>query len=320
MKTPNDSIDIGPQNPGEDSFAMRMRFHQSWYRAAILGVPCGTGPRTSDARQLGNMLRRADGERGLNFLSPQIFEVVQAKLNHGEGLIEEYRLLHNMLSSQPMCFNLFGPMVADLDLATAVFRELVPDEIDRVTHVDIEYAPDPKEEFLDDRTAFDAFVEFDRVDGTRGFVGIETKLTEPFSRKTYDGKAYRRWVERADSPWPKESWSPPDRLAHIRHNQLWRDHLLAVAMLRHPQSPYESGYLLLVRHLLDEQCESTADSYRQLLKPSDSTFVDCSLDRLLAVIEECAGRTHGQWIAGFRERYVSIEGSEDVWRTGHASA
>jgi hypothetical protein len=54
--------------------------------------------------------------------------------------------------------------------------------------VDIEYAPDPKEEFLDDRTAFDAFVEFDRVDGTRGFVGIETKLTEPFSRKTYDGR------------------------------------------------------------------------------------------------------------------------------------
>jgi hypothetical protein len=320
MKTPNDSIDIGPQNPGDDPFAARMRFHQSWYRAAVLGVPCGSGPRAGDSRHLGSMLRRTDGERGLNFLSSQILEVVQAKLDRGEGLIEEFRLLHNMLSSQPMCINLFGPMVADLDLATAVFRELVPDEIDRVTHVDIEYAPDPKEEFLDDRTAFDAFVEFDRADGRRGFVGIETKLTEPFSRKTYDGKAYRRWVERADSPWPKESWSPPERLAHIRRNQLWRDHLLAVAILRHPQSPYESGCLMLVRHPLDEQCEGAVNSYRRLLKPDDSTFLDCPLDRLVAVIEECARRTHGQWITSFRKRYVSIEGSEDVWRTGHASA
>ena len=44
----------------------------------------------------------------------------------------------------------------------------------------------------DDNTSFDAFIEFELAEGGLGFAGIETKLTEPFSQKLYDGPAYRR--------------------------------------------------------------------------------------------------------------------------------
>jgi hypothetical protein len=37
------------------------------------------------------------------------------------------------------------------------------------------------------RRSFDAFIEYERPDGSLGFIGIEAKLTEPFSIKHYDG-------------------------------------------------------------------------------------------------------------------------------------
>ena len=56
--------DLGPQYSGDDAFARRMRLHQSWYRAYVLGTPCGTGPMESSSSHYGNMLTPADGRRG----------------------------------------------------------------------------------------------------------------------------------------------------------------------------------------------------------------------------------------------------------------
>ena len=65
-----------------------------------------------------------------------------------------------------------------------------------MVRVQIEYAPEPRSEFLSDRTAFDVLFEYERGSGGLGFVGIETKLTEPFSVQEYQGPAYRYWTER----------------------------------------------------------------------------------------------------------------------------
>ena len=75
------------------------------------------------------MLTHADGERGLNFLTPHIFEVAKRRLAIKKGTIDPFRLFCNMLSSQPMCFNLFGPLVDDLELATHLVQLLLPGEI-----------------------------------------------------------------------------------------------------------------------------------------------------------------------------------------------
>ena len=154
-------VDIGPQHAADSPFTARMRFHQSWYRARVLGVPCGVGPGPTSQSCYGNMLQAEHGERGLNFLRPDIFEQAQQRLRDSRGTVERFRLLNNLLSSQPLCFNLFGPLAADLDLATAAFGALLGShEVARVTQVRFEYAPEPQEEYLNDRTAFDAFAEF----------------------------------------------------------------------------------------------------------------------------------------------------------------
>jgi hypothetical protein len=302
----------GPQYKKDSPFTARMRFHQSWYRVNVLGLPWGTGPDSESNHEWGNMLDREGGAKGFNFLTPEIFNVAKCRIKEATGTVDEYRLLHNMLSSQPMCFNLFGPMVADRDLAKRVFKSVLPQEVEKVTNVMIEYAPEPAGEYLGDRTAFDAFVEFLRPDGQQGFIGIETKLTEPFSKAHYDGPAYRRWVERPESSWPQENWKFLD---DIRYNQLWRDHLLAVAMRNHSKSSYACGYLMLVRHPADSECDQTTQAYRSLLKREDSSFLDFSLDKLLGPLNsngengcEC------KWLSEFKKRYLDFSVSEKEWQ------
>ncbi len=296
--------DLGPQYAGDDLFTARMRRHQSWFRAHVLGVPCGTGPQASSTSRYGNMLRAADGRRGLNFVSDAAFEAAEARIAAGHGAVDPFRLRNNLLSSMPLCFNLFGPLVADLELATRVLSARLPGEVAEVTRVLLEHAPSPASEFLADRTAFDAFIEYRQPDGALAAVGIETKLTERFSAKHYDTPTYRRWMDSPAAPWRSEAHG---RVADVQHNQLWRDHLLAIAVRDHGQSPYAACRLALVHHPEDRACAAVVDGYAALLKPGDQTFVRWPLDRLLAawdsVVEADEPR---RWLSTLRTRYLDL--------------
>lgn len=258
------------------------------------------------------MLPPEAGENGLNFLTPAIFAVAKDRLERNDGLVERFRLLHNMLASQTMCFNLFGPLMNDLDVATAFIRALLPDQVERVIRVEVEYAPKPGDEYLDDNTAFDAFIEYTHRDGTLAFLAVETKLTEPFSQKQFDSLRYRDVTEHPTSPWPRSAWPS---VANIRHNQLWRDHLLVESMLRHPASRYSSGQLALIRHPEDLTCAETVVGYRQLLQ-RDNTFIDLPLDRLIEAWRSVVSTdeiNNDAWLTNLEERYLRLENSETDW-------
>ena len=78
-----------------------------------------------------------------------------------------------------------------------------------MTEVRFEWAPAPASEYLNDRTTFDAFIEYETEGGRVGFIGIETKLCEPFSPREYDREEYRRWMTE-DAPW-RECLAAPKR-------------------------------------------------------------------------------------------------------------
>lgn len=176
-----------------------------------------------------------------------------------------------------------------------------------MTDVRIEWAPQPAREYLGDRTSFDAAVEYVTASGERGFLGVETKLTEPFSARAYDTGRYRELTELPGSPWPPRSWS---RLADTRWNQLWRNHLLVEAVRRHPGSPITGpARLLVVRHPGGHECQRALSGYRALTN-GDGVLVDLPLDRLDDVIGPALTADHEQrWWAAFRQRYVDLSGS-----------
>ena len=170
-----------------------------------------------------------------------------------------------------------------------------------MTSVCFEWAPEPRAEYLNDNTAFDAFIEYETNGGQMGFIGIETKLSEPFSEEEYDKDEYRRWMTE-DSPWRLNA---RDEVSKTRHNQLWRDHLLAWAMLRHADSKYAEGRLAVVYHPGDHRCEEVIEGYRGLLH-DDSTFSAFDLATMVAAWKPLAG----EWLSRFEQRYLALENSE----------
>jgi len=298
---------IGPQYNGDSFFTARMRFHQSWYRANVLRLPYGVRPTRNAENYYGNMLTSDDGDSGRNFLTPEIAQVARERVAQGHGTIEPFRLFHNMLSSQPMCFNLFGPLVKDYELATRFIGSLVPESVKEVTRVAIEWAPEPANDYLGDRTAFDAFIEYCTTEGRLCALGVETKLTEPFSPKEYDGERYRRWMRLPESVWRSNADA---NVNSIQHNQLWRDHLLAFALCHHPNSQYAKTYLMLVRHPEDQECACVLEGYRQLLHVDDDSLIDMPLDNLVKFWEAIVENdSHREWLNKFRLRYLDLERS-----------
>jgi hypothetical protein len=305
-------IDCQHVAPSDDHFTGRMRFHQSWYRRHVLDLPPGPNP-AARGQLYGNMLRAEDGNRGFNFLSAAIHRCAAARLAENKGAVEPFRLRNNLLSSQPMCFNLFAPLKLDLDLATAVIRSLpgVSNEI-RVTDVKLEFPP-PEEQHLGDRTAFDAWIEYSRGD-RHGFIGIETKLTETFSPKEYAfAPRYSRWLTEPGWWWQSGA---EQHFKNPQFNQMWRNHLLAFAMLNQPTKRYQEAFCAVIHHDQDTTCPMAIAAYRQHVAAlAQPTLLQWPLNEVITRWRGAlADRAHHDWMNAFRLRYLGPSASEPAWR------
>ena len=99
-------------------------------------------------------------QKGLNFLSETISETVQDTIQNKEAgsVIMEPRIWNNMLSSQPLCFNLFAEMKKDLTLASDLFSTLFPDRVSEVLDIKFEHSPGRNDhKYTNDGSAFDVF-------------------------------------------------------------------------------------------------------------------------------------------------------------------
>ncbi len=89
--------------------------------------------------------------------------------------IDKFRLFNNMLSSMPMCFNLFADLRELLltnqsevsRIVKSLFKEL--NWIDKVTYIDVEFIPVPISDYTNDRSAFDAMILVEDSIGKKGF-------------------------------------------------------------------------------------------------------------------------------------------------------
>ena len=258
----------------------------------------------------GNMLRPEDGLRGWNFLTEAIHMAAEQRIGEAAGVVEKQRLRNNLLSSQPLCFNVFAPLAADLALATDLLRTLpgVPSDI-QALQVLFEHAP-PKPAHLDDNSAFDAFIVYQRPGGIRGFLGIETKLTEPFSQQTYPfGARYRRWQAQPTWWWRAgaELW-----FREKLYNQLWRNHLLAFSMLHQPESAFSEGYCVVLYPEGDAACTQAIEAYRTHLEPNGSAMllVLCLADVAEWWLQVATRRADLARLKALRLRYVDLEASQ----------
>ncbi|WP_214371464.1 PGN_0703 family putative restriction endonuclease [Pseudonocardia sp. H11422] len=161
---------------GDNAWQQRARLTQALWRERQ-GLPAGLHRDIP----LGSRLTPAAGEPPTlaNYMSAPAKRQVEsaAAAQHNGALLSRPRLWVDLLSSQPLCFNLFGPLAEDLDLATAALRLLWP-HIGQVTEIKFEWSPGRGDErYTGNRSAFDVFVAY-RGDSGRGFLGIEVKCHE----------------------------------------------------------------------------------------------------------------------------------------------
>lgn len=292
-------------------FRAAARLRQSIWREEQ-GLPAGLhrpgGNRTITPIPLGSLLQPADAARGLNFLSPTVHGFVRRSLVlREEGAMVNYdRLNKNLLSSEPLTYNLFVPLALDLDLATAVFRQLLPMFIHQVTGIRFETSPgryDPR--YLQDATAADAALSVITPDGESATLFIEVKYSEGCTgpaathRPRYDDVG-REVALHHDPDAPA--------LRSTLLEQFWRLHLLAQLAVHHEATP-RAHLLVLYPHHNRRVRTATRLYTAELRDPTGSSspgtvgFTALPLETVVSGLAQAGG---GAAAAYLHHRYLDL--------------
>ena len=294
------------KDPEMTAFKQTARLHQAKWRE-MKGYPMGTHPYTpkpdEKSRPLGS---RADSAFALsncvNFLTDKIREAVEHRISNPEKgqMLDKGRLYCDLLSSMPMCFNLFGEFQHNLDIATKAITSICPNgPIASAEAVRFEWSPgraDPR--YLGNRSAFDVAFETKSKDGDMGIVGIETKYHEDCKKEApITEQRKERYIEVS-----KKSHvfidGAIDEILGSELQQIWQDHLLLLSMIQQEPMSWYWGKFILIAPAQNSSFKRAAKKYLSLLK-DDSTFEYLTVE---SIIDQNV--LPSETLKLFRERYI----------------
>lgn len=306
----------GPPSSSDISFAAKARFLQSWYRANVLKeTNYGFGPEENSEVKYGNIL--VDGKNtGSNFLDPDIFKYAKCRtqfLKKGET-IAEYRLFNNMLSSQPMCFNLFYKLKTlfehDDIKACKIFRNCFPSlQIEKILTVEIEYLPYPVSEYLNDRTAFDAMLIYTTKAGERNILAIETKYVEklgtnPSSDLTKQTELVKGCV----------MFNELGKIqASNGYGQLGRNFLLAEKF--RIENRLDKAFAVVISPAENtSSSKEISDFYSMMNQEFHNRLFYISLERIIEQVKDTSPKSLLPWIKDFERRYLGFAECDSLFK------
>lgn len=291
---------VGPQRRSEPWLMRRTRFHQSWFRAHVLGLPRWGSTPGANGRPLGSVLHPVDAAAGLNFTSPAARALYETRRLEGWG-VDPVRCTSLLTSSQALTLNLFGPLIAHRELlAETVGVVSGRSDVTGVKDVWVEFAPRRRSQFLKDMTRLDVLVYAETATGVLPVI-FEVKYADRFnSRQTPTATApYRALADRTGV------WRDGSVLVEPRFNQLVRCHALGAAA---SEADGASALPVIVVVHLDEDTGTAGlvDDYRTHVS-------DPALVRRVTLPEFVASM--GSAGTGLCERYCDISASESDWES-----
>jgi hypothetical protein len=258
--------------------------------------------------ELGSCLSPEAAYAGRNFMSPAIHGLVRREIIMQEegAAIDEDRLFGNALSSMPLVFNLFGPMVIDKRLATTVFRRLLPTFVHTVEHIAFEHSPGRREQrFLVDGTAFDVALRVMTPDGEHGTVFVEVKYSEDQA-----GPAARLRDRYDEASRQVHLFNDPDSpaLRSLACEQFWREHMLA--QLAVDQGAVDRAMFVVIGPRLNRRVNAAIRLYQKELidgEDRDTNRVDFQGLTLEAVLDAMAEAGAIEIAKALWSRYADFE-------------
>lgn len=265
--------DIGPQYELDDPFKAAARLHQSNYRAKVLDV---------DYLEYGNRLTDVDGRALLNYYD-------------GLGVREALRRRYpqystkrdaDLLRSEHIPFNMLAPLASKPGLAQMVIKDAFGLELKEPVEIKLEWAPQPTCDYLEDMTSFDTYIQGVGANGELIGIGIEVKYTE---RGYSLGKSEAGRIHDPNSPYwvmTRESGlfvgDGSDDLAKDDLRQIWRNHLLGLAMVRRKKiarfvsiTLYPSGNVHFTHTLAKYQSHLKETAQSSVRSCTFEQFIDC---------------------------------------------
>jgi hypothetical protein len=273
-------------------FRAAARFLQGLWRTDAR-LPIGVHESFSgDKRKRIKLSSRLDPDAaraGGNFVSAQVHQLVRRELILREegATIDVDRLMANTLSSAPLAFNLLGPLALDLDLATAVWRRLLPDFVQTVNGIAFEHSPGRGDiRFLGDGTAFDVALQVITPAGDTASVFIELKYSEGMS-----GPATSHTARHDDASRQVRLYHDPDSTAlrSAALEQLWREHMLAQLTVDNRRT--DKAIFVAIGPRLNRRVAAAFRNYTYQLadkQPEDEIRVEFHRITLEAVVESIA--------------------------------
>lgn len=295
-------------------FLRRARRYQSVFRAKKLDLPFDT---------YGNYLKKEDGENGKNFYDGYgIFDAVKKKYPKYNK-----QLYSNLLRSEHIPFNLFIPLDKDRNYFKKVISDIVKSNIISIDKIEIEYAPKPKENYLNDGTSFDTYIEYTNFDGTKGMIGIEVKYTEreyPLikyqkNKKTGEKKLTKAWIDVENYKNQKNdsiclNVTKKCKLYKEQHHmdlikddfrQVWRNHILGESILPADNKKFQHFTSLTLFPADNSHFIKISKEYIDMLNNNDKKFIALTYEDFFALLSKhCPDRNYKEWLDYLTTRYI----------------
>jgi hypothetical protein len=302
---------LGPQSPSDNSFTAKARKLQSLWRVQN-GLEMGVGPNRNSIKRYGNMLQ--DGEiTGCNFYFPETFAYAQWRVGKKlkDETIDEYRLFNNLMSSMPMAFNLFHPLMMLKTKEPTTLDEMIKAAfpkikyIYKVLEIGLEFIPTPIENYIGDKSAMDAYIRFQDKAGNNYLIAIETKYTDSLGVNTASEKSFQKQLDIINE---LDMFIPASveliRKKELAISQIYRNFILAEKYAK--LHGLDGVYSVI---LVPKDHPTTKDEVRSLqshLKDEYKYKISAlALEDFAAAIHEFCPPGYLEWMDWFRDRYIA---------------
>jgi hypothetical protein len=301
---------LGPQAAGDTLHARRCRFHQSWFRSAVLGLETFGGSLATRGRLSGSVLSLEDGAAGKNFLNAEAADAYAKRREEGWG-VDPQQTTRHMVSSQALMFNMFAPLAADLAwFSRCLAMSLDRPDIRAVTKVAFEFAPALRSNYLGDMTRIDLLVDIE-TEGGPEVVTVELKYADRFNSRTPslgNRPEYRDLAARTGI-WRDASAALESKAT----NQLLRMHALAVVIAERDREAGTKVSCLVIHHSRDKKAVAHTTLYRDLLTDAGQVR-HVELGAFVEGMQHTAQEQRGTDLAAaLWRRYVDDTESDALW-------
>jgi len=245
---------------------------------------------------------------------------------------KKINIFADMLRSEHIPLNLFVPLKFDLKYCRSILNSLLDESIiktikdealiDGKENIKIEYAPSPKENYLNDRTSFDTYIEYEHKDGNMGILCFEVKYTEKEyvlkkgskeEKEVYDesskyyeisnkSKIYKKYNGKEEC---YSCLSGTNILTEDIYRQIWRNQLLAESILLDKKSKFKYATSIIIYPQKNSHFSYVGEKYKNMLNNSKNKFILITYEQyILMCYKYCPNNDYKKWIDYLINRYI----------------